>query len=71
MTMERKIQLNLYIHEHYRDMLQRLAGERMLKNPKRSASASKVAAEILCEYLDRLGEKEINHDETCSGKESE
>jgi len=55
--MERKIQLNLYFPEHYKDALQRMAGERMLKDPKRSASASKIAAEILCEYLDDLKEK--------------
>ncbi len=64
--MERKIQLNLYFPERYRDILQRLAGERMLSNPKRSASASRLAAEILCGYLDRLEEKESNHDETGS-----
>ena len=54
-----KVQLNLYIHEHYRDMLQRMAAERMLKNPKRSSSASKIGAEILCAYLDDLKEKGI------------
>ena len=53
-----KVQLNLYIREHYRDMLQRMAAERMLKNPKRSSSASKIGAEIVCEYLEKLGKKE-------------
>jgi hypothetical protein len=53
-----KVQLNLYIREHYRDMLQRIAAERMLRDPKRSASASKIGAEILCEYLENLGETE-------------
>jgi hypothetical protein len=71
MPMERKIQLNLYLAERYRDMLQRLAGQRMLKNPKKSVSASKIAAEILTEYLNRLGEKELNYDETSGGKEPE
>ena len=55
----KKVQLNLYILEFYRDMLQRIAGERMLKNPKRSSSASKIGAEILCAYLDDLKEKGI------------
>ena len=67
----KKVQLNLYIPEEHRDMLQRLAGKRMLKNPKRSASASKIGAEIICEYLDRLGEKENNQDEIACTKESE
>ena len=57
--MERKIQLNLYFPEHYKDTLQRLAGQRMLENPKRSASASKIAVEILCEHLDDLKEKGV------------
>lgn len=52
-----KVQLNLYILESYRDMLQRMAAERMLKNPQRSASASKIGAEILCEYLNNLERK--------------
>lgn len=69
--MTKKVQLNLYIPEKYRNLLQRLAGERMLKDPKRSASAAKIAAEIICGHLNRLGEKEINHDEISSGKESE
>lgn len=67
----KKAQLNLYISGAYINMLGRMAGERMLQNPKRSASASKIAAEILCEYLDRLEGKEINHDEIGSGKEPE
>ena len=54
----KKVQLNLYLPEAHRDMLQRLAGERMLENPKRSASASKIGAEIICEYLGKLGETE-------------
>lgn len=54
MPMERKIQLNLYVPERYRDLLQRLAAERMLKNPKRSVTASKIAAEIIGEFLDKF-----------------
>ena len=54
-----KVQLNLYILEHYRDMLGKMAGERMLRDPKRSSSASKIGAEFLCAYLDDLKEKGI------------
>ena len=50
----KKIQLNLYIREHYRDLLQRMAAERMLKNPKRAVSASKIGAEIVGEYLEKF-----------------
>ena len=67
----KKVQLNLYVPEKYRDRLQRMAGERMLENPKRSASASKIAAEIICKHLDSLGRKEINQDEISSREKSE
>lgn len=53
----KKVQLNVYISEQYRDMLQRMAAERMLKNPRRSVTASRVGAEILCEYLKTLTER--------------
>ncbi len=54
----KKVQLNLYVPEVYRDMLQRMAAQRMLKDPKRSSTASKIGAEILCEYLERLSATE-------------
>jgi hypothetical protein len=58
MSITKKVQLNLYVPEHYRDMLQRLAAERMLNDPRSSATASKIGAEIICEYLEKLGETE-------------
>jgi hypothetical protein len=54
----KKVQLNLYLPEKYRNMLQRMAGQRMLENPRRSATASKIGAEILCDYLEKLSETE-------------
>ena len=50
----KKAQLNVYIPEEFRDMLQRLAGQRMINDPKRSATASKIGAEIICKYLEKL-----------------
>ena len=58
----KKVQLNLYIPEAHRDMLQRMAAQRMLENPKRSSTASKIGAEILCEYLNNLEKKEEEKD---------
>jgi hypothetical protein len=58
MALEKKVQLNLYILESYKNMLGKMAAERMLKNPSKSASASQIGAEIICEYLDRLGKSE-------------
>jgi hypothetical protein len=54
----KKVQLNLYILEIYRNMLTRMAAERMMKDPSKSVSASQIGAEIICGYLDRLGEAE-------------
>jgi len=50
----KKVQLNLYIPESYRDQLQRVAAERMLRDPRRSVTASRIAAEIVCDYLNRV-----------------
>ena len=59
MAFEKKVQLNLYILESYKNMLGKMAAERMLKNPSKSATASQIGAEILCGYLDNLKEKEV------------
>ena len=50
----KKVQLNLYVPEHYRDLLQRMAAERMLKDPRRSVTASKIGAEVIGEYLEKI-----------------
>ena len=50
----KKVQLNLYIPEAYKNILGRMAGERMLGNPSKPASASQIGAEIIREYLDKL-----------------
>jgi len=50
----KKVQLNLYVPEAYRDTLQKLAAKRMLNDPRRSVTASKIGAEIICEYLENL-----------------
>ena len=50
----KKVQLNLYVQEVYRDMLQKMAAERMLKDPRRSVTASKIGAEVIGEYLEKI-----------------
>jgi hypothetical protein len=57
MGTKKKVQLNIYIAESYRNMLGKMAGERMLKNPGKSASASQIGAEIICEYLNNMERK--------------
>ncbi len=61
MGTKKKVQLNVYILASYRDMLGKMAAERMMKDPSRSATASHIGAEIICESLDHHErQKEIN-----------
>jgi len=60
----KKTQLNLYILESYKNVLGRMAAERMLKNPSKSATASQIGAEIISEYLSNLAKKEGNKEFT-------
>ncbi len=66
----KKVQLNVYIAAVYRDMLQRMAAQKMLKDPRRSVTASKIGADIICEYLQELELKEKN-DEVSRRKKPE
>lgn len=54
--MGKRVQLNLYIPEDLRDRLQKIAANRMLKDPKRKCSAIKVATEIILNYLEEKKE---------------
>jgi hypothetical protein len=60
----KKVQLNLYVLEKHRDMLQRIAAERMLKDPKKSVTGSKIGADIIAEYLEKIWETEKQGTET-------
>jgi hypothetical protein len=47
-----KIQLNLSLPKHARDMLRKMAGKRMMDDPSKVESAASVGAEIIREYLE-------------------
>jgi len=53
----KKVQLNLYIPEELRDMLQTMAAKQMLENPKKVVSATKIATEIICQYLKNINDQ--------------
>lgn len=60
----KKVQLNLFIPVHYRDMLRKMAAEQILKNPEKMTSGASIAVEILCDYLQRLENTECSsHDD--------
>lgn len=54
MKKAKKVQLNLYLDEQYRDYLKRLAAKKTLKNPDQTFTASGIASRYLSEYLDLL-----------------
>ena len=51
MNDEKKIQLNLTIPERYRNLLRRMAAERVMENPGEIVSGTSIATEILLTAL--------------------
>ncbi len=66
MTTMSKVQLNLAIPEQYRNLLRRMAAERMMSDPCRVITGSSLAAELLITTLQEItGETKegvLNHD---------
>jgi len=48
---EKKIQLNLAIPERYRNLLRRMAAERVMENPGQIVTGASIATEILLTAL--------------------
>lgn len=51
MNEEKKSQINLAIPERYRNLLRRMAAERMMENPAEIVSGTSIATEILITAL--------------------
>lgn len=64
MNEEKKIQINLAIPERFRNLLRRMAAERMMENPEQIVSGTSIATEILLRALKEIGKS--NHE---GGKE--
>jgi len=54
MNNENKIQLNLTIPERYRNLLRRMAAERMLSDPEQIVSGTSIATELLLSALQEI-----------------
>jgi hypothetical protein len=54
MTIENKIQINLAIPERYRNLLRRMAAERMMSNPNQVVSGTAIATELLLAELKKI-----------------
>ena len=52
MTIEEKVSITISINKEYRDRLRTMAAEQNFDNPNEVTSASTLAREIICEYLD-------------------
>ncbi len=49
-----KVQLNLCIPIRYRDLLRRMAAEKVLENPRKVITAASLASEFICSYLENI-----------------
>ena len=54
MPENKPVPLMLSIPKSFRDKLRMMAAEQNLENPDRVTSASTIAREIVCEYLEQL-----------------
>jgi hypothetical protein len=52
MSIEEKVSLIISIKKEYRDRLRTMAARQNFDNPNEVTSASTLAREIICEYLD-------------------
>jgi hypothetical protein len=56
MNTKKQVQLNIAIPEHYRNLLRRLAAERVLKDPGQVVSGASIATDILITALQKIEE---------------
>ena len=67
MSTEEKVSLTISISKSYRDRLRTMAAEQNLQDPDMLTSASTIAREIICEYLDKI-DNNSNHTKTSGGE---
>lgn len=54
MNTENKIQLNIAIPERYRNLLRRMAAERVMSDPSQSVTGAGIATELLLTALKEI-----------------
>ena len=54
MSNKAKLAMMLSIKKDYRDQLRKMAAEQNLKDPTQVVTASGIARDIVCDYLDRI-----------------
>ena len=60
MYQEEKVSITIAIPKNYRDRLRTMAAQQNLHDPDQLTSASTIAREIICEYIDDLDCSEQN-----------
>lgn len=60
MKEENKIQINLAIPERYRNLLRRMAAERVMSDPDQIVSGTSIATEILLTELKKIAGENIS-----------
>jgi hypothetical protein len=63
MNSERKIQLNLAIPERYRNLLRRMAAERVMSDPSQIVTGASIATEMLLTALKKIAGENIKEGE--------
>lgn len=66
MNTEQDVQINLVIPMRYRNLLRRIAAERMMENPTKNITGTSVATELLLSALndiEKLDGKEDTNDD--------
>ena len=60
---EKKIQLNLAIPEHYRNLLRRMAAERVMRDPSEVVTGASIATELILNALKEISGEGVKRNE--------
>jgi hypothetical protein len=71
MTIDEKVSITISIAKNYRDRLRTMAAQQNLHNIDQLTSASTIAREIICEYIDRIECLEAGFKEAVSEAEKQ
>lgn len=57
MDSRNNVQINLSIPEHYRNLLRKMAAERVMNDPSKVATGASIATELLLKALEEVSTK--------------
>ena len=71
MSNEEKVSLTISIDKSYKDKLRIMAAQQNLHDPDQLTSASTIAREIICEYIDKIERLETSFKEAARETEQQ